>query len=120
MTQRKQIRHPYGDIELMFTAGVDDGDSGKDIYMQAYNEAAKWLKAHPDKTINDFAGAIDHHYYNEPSWFLTHTDYYDEKNYSRDTDNMTTSTYGGGMNVFLGNMRHSQIHGRRHFRRPHI
>ena len=92
----------YGDIELMFTAGVDDGDSGKDIYMQAYNEAAKWLKAHPDKTINDFAGAIDHHYYNEPSWFLTHTDYYDEKNYSRDTDNMTTSTYGGGMNVFLG------------------
>ena len=67
-----------------------------------FGEAAKWLKAHPDKTINDFAGAIDHHYYNEPSWFLTHTDYYDEKNYSRDTDNMTTSTYGGGMNVFLG------------------
>ena len=33
---------------------------------------------------------------------MTHTDYYDEKNYSRDTDNMTTSTYGGGMNVFLG------------------
>lgn len=92
----------YGDIELMFTAGVDDGDSGKDVYMEAYNEAAKWLKAHPDKTINDFAGAIDHHYYNEPSWFLTHTDYYDEKNYSRTTDNMTTSTYGGGMNVFLG------------------
>lgn len=92
----------YGDIELMFTAGLDDGDSGKDIYMEAYNEAAKWLKAHPDKTINDFAGAIDHHYYNSPSWFLTHTDYYDEKNYSRTTDKMTTSTYGGGMNVFLG------------------
>ena len=92
----------YGDIELMFTAGVDDGDSGKDVYMEAYNEAAKWLKTHPDKTINDFAGAIDHHYYNEPSWFLTHTDYYDEKNYSRTTDNMTTSTYGGGVNVFLG------------------
>ena len=27
----------------MFTAGVDDGDSGKDVYMEAYNEAAKWL-----------------------------------------------------------------------------
>lgn len=54
--QRKQILALYGDIELMFTAGVDDGDSGKDVYMEAYNEAAKWLKAHPDKTINDFAG----------------------------------------------------------------
>lgn len=91
----------YGDIELMFSAGVDDGDSGAD-YMYAYEEAAKWLKANPDKTINDYAGAIDHHYYNDPSWFLEHADYYDEKNYSRDTAAMTTTKFGGGMNVFLG------------------
>lgn len=91
----------YGDIELMFSAGVDDGDSGAD-YMYAYDEASDWLKAHPDKTINDFAGAIDHHYYNDPSWFLDHADYYDEKNYSRDTASMTTTKFGGGINVFLG------------------
>ena len=59
----------YGDIELMFTAGVDDGDSDKVNYAAAYKEADKWLKAHPGKTINDFAGAVDHHYYNSPDWF---------------------------------------------------
>ena len=91
----------YGDIELMFSAGVDDGDSG-DHYMNAYEEAAKWLKEHPDKTMNDFAGAIDHHYYNDPSWFLNHADYYDENNYSRDTASMTSTKFGGGINVFLG------------------
>ena len=91
----------YGDIELMFSAGPDDGDSGAD-YIKAYDEAAKWLKANPDKKITDFAGAIDHHYYNDPSWFIEHADYYDEKNYSRDTDSMTESTFGGGINVFLG------------------
>lgn len=91
----------YGDVELMFSAGADDGDSGAD-YMSAYREAADWLIKHPEKTISDFAGAIDHHYYNEPAWFLNHTDYYDEKNYSRDTALMTDTKFGGGINVFLG------------------
>lgn len=91
----------YGDIELMFSAGPDDGDSGAD-YMYAYEDAAEWLENNPGKTINDFAGAIDHHYYNDPSWFLEHADYYDEKNYSRDTDSMTDTKYGGGIQVFLG------------------
>lgn len=92
----------YGDIELMFSAGVDDGDSGARLYMPAYQEAAKWLKEHPGKTIQDFAGAIDHHYYNAPSWFLNNADYYDEENYSRDTASMTDTRFGGGMQVFLG------------------
>lgn len=91
----------YGDVELMFSAGVDDGDSGAD-YMYAYEEAARWLAENPGKTINDYAGAIDHHYYNDPNWFLQHADYYDEKNYSRDTDSMTDTKFGGGINVFLG------------------
>lgn len=91
----------YGGVELMFSAGVDDGDSGVD-YMPAYKEAADWLTKHPGKTILDFAGAIDHHYYNDPEWFLNHADYYDEKNYSRDTASMTNSQFGGGINVFLG------------------
>lgn len=91
----------FDGIELMFSAGVDDGDSGVD-YMASYEEAARWLAAHPDKTISDFAGATDHHYYNSPSWFYNHVDYYDEKNYSRSTEHMTETKFGGGINVFLG------------------
>lgn len=91
----------YDGIELMFSAGVDDGDSGAD-YMYAYEEAAEWVEENPDKSINDYAGAIDHHYYNDPNWFFEHADYYDEDNYSRDTASMTTTKFGGGINVFLG------------------
>lgn len=92
----------YGEIELMFSAGIDDGDSGRANYIPAYERAAKWLLEHPGKTINDFAGVVDHHYYNEPSWFLKNADYYDEKNYSRDTSSMTETKFGGGIQVFLG------------------
>lgn len=99
---REENPDMYGDIELSFTSGVDDGDSGHDMYIAAYNEAARWLKANPDSDITDYAGVIDHHYYNSPSWFFSHTDYYDEENYSRDLENMSTSLYGGGINVFLG------------------
>ena len=70
--------------------------------MASYEEAARWLAEHPDRTIEDFAGATDHHYYNSPSWFYNHVDYYDEKNYSRDTEHMTETKFGGGINVFLG------------------
>jgi alpha-L-arabinofuranosidase len=98
---REENPELYGDIELMFTAGVDDGDSGSD-YSTAYEVAAEWLAENPDKDISDFAGAIDHHYYNSPEWFLKHADYYDEENYSRDTDGMLDSTYNGGISVFLG------------------
>lgn len=99
---KKKNPELYGDIELMFSAGIDDGDSGAANYMPAYKEAADWLKKHPEKTIKDFAGAIDHHYYNDPSWFLNNADYYDEKNYSRDTDSMANTKFGGGIQVFLG------------------
>lgn len=63
---------------------------------------ANWLKEHPGKTIKDFAGATDHHYYNDPGWFLEHADYYDEKNYSRDVQSITDTKFGGGIDVFLG------------------
>ena len=91
----------YGDIELMFTAGVDDGDSGAD-YMAAYEEARSWLEEHPGAALGEFAGAIDHHYYNTPNWVLEHTDYYDPANYSRDSKTMTAARFGGGIPVFLG------------------
>ena len=92
----------YGDIELIFTAGPDDGDSGHGMYMSAYKYAKEELDNGDFDNITDFAGLIDHHYYNAPEWFLEHSDYYDEANYSRDTDSMKTSQYGGGIPVFLG------------------
>lgn len=98
---RQEDPEMYGDIELMFTAGVDDGDSGAD-YMAAYHEASRYLAEHPGMAAEEFAGAIDHHYYNTPNWFLEHTDYYDEANYSRDTASMTDARFGGGIRVFLG------------------
>lgn len=98
---RQENPEMYGDIELMFTAGVDDGDSGMD-YMPAYQEAARYLAEHPGMGVEEFAGAIDHHYYNAPNWFLEHTDYYDEANYSRDVNTMTDTRFGGEMKVFLG------------------
>ncbi len=91
----------FDGVELIFSAGVDDGDSGID-YIKAYAEADRWLAANPDKNISDFAGAIDHHYYNDPAWFFNHTDYYDEKNYSRSSENMAGTKFGGGIQVFLG------------------
>ncbi|MCR4938740.1 MAG: hypothetical protein K5930_01365 [Treponemataceae bacterium] len=89
-------------VELMFSAGPDDGDSGSGTYKAAYAEAARWLSENEGQDISLYAGAIDHHYYNAPSWFLAHNDYYDEENYSRSTENMTDTLYGGGMQVFLG------------------
>ncbi len=100
---REENPEMYGDIELMFTAGTDDGDSGYSMYIYAYTQAYNWLQDNPDYDVTDFAGAIDHHYYNTPEWFLSHTDYYDAENYSREADtSMLTSTYGGGISVFLG------------------
>ncbi len=92
----------YGDIELIFTAGPDDGDSGHGMYMGAYDYASGVLSGDDFKTVTEFAGLIDHHYYNTPEWFLGHTDYYDESNYGRSADDMTEYPYGGGIPVFLG------------------
>lgn len=97
----KENPEMYGDIELCFTAGVDDGDSGRD-YINAYNRAAAWLEANPDKDVTDYAGIIDHHYYNTPDWFFANNDYYDEENYSRTKEEMTSKRFGGAIPVFVG------------------
>ncbi len=96
---REENPEMYGDIGLMFTAGVDDGDSGAD-YAKAYEFAQGWLAENPDYTLAEFAGAVDHHYYNSPDWFLEHADYYDETNYSRDA--LTGTRFCGAIPVFLG------------------
>ncbi len=86
----------YKDIELIYSAGADDV-MGSEDYLKAYEYASDKLSDNE----NNFAGAIDQHYYNGVDWFLKNTDYYDEENYSRTVDGMTQN-YGGKINVFLG------------------
>ncbi|MBO5354103.1 MAG: hypothetical protein J6A77_12480 [Lachnospiraceae bacterium] len=89
----------FAGIELMYSAGPDDATSGADNY-KSYQNAQKWMDANPDKTVLDYTGATDHHYYNTPEWFLQNTDYYDEENYSRES--LTDTIHGGAMQVFIG------------------
>lgn len=91
----------YEGLELIYSSGAFDATSGAN-YLPSYEYAKEWLRQNPEKTINDFAGATDQHYYKEPEWFLKNTDYYDEDNYKRSSDEMTDTIYGGGIQVFLG------------------
>lgn len=99
---REERPELYEGVELMFSAGTDDGDSGYGMYIDSYRHVEDWLADNPGKTIADYTGAIDHHYYNTPDWFLSHANYYDEANYTRATEDFAAAPYGGGMPVFLG------------------
>lgn len=89
----------YEGLELIYSSGMDDGTSGAN-YLSSYEYAKEQLK---DSTAaSDFAGATDHHYYNDPEWFFENADYYDEANYKRDVASMTDTPYGGALSVFLG------------------
>lgn len=90
----------YDGLELIYSSGADDATSGANYYA-SYENAKDYI----DKngiTADEFAGATDHHYYNEPDWFFKNVDHYDEDNYSREVESMTDSYYGGGLKVFLG------------------
>ncbi len=91
----------YKDIELIYSSGIDDGVSGAD-YLASYEYAKAELDKMGSTDASDFAAATDHHYYNDPSWFLQNADYYDEDNYKRDVANMTDTIYGGAIKVFVG------------------
>ncbi len=91
----------YDGIELIYSSGIDDGISGAD-YLSSYEYAKSELDKIGSINASDFAAATDHHYYNDPSWFLQNADYYDEANYKRDVANMTDTIYGGGLKVFVG------------------
>lgn len=91
----------YDGIELIYSSGAFDATHSEN-YIKSYDFAKCWLNNNPDKSITDFAGATDQHYYNQPEWFLRNTDYYDEQNYLRNPIGMTDTIYGGGINVFLG------------------
>ena len=90
----------YKDLELIYSSGVDDATSGAN-YFASYEYAKDYIKEN-GMTVDEFAGATDHHYYNEPDWFFKNTDHYDEENYSRDVETMTDSHYGGAIKVFVG------------------
>ncbi len=90
----------YEGLELIYSSGPHDA-TGSENYILSYENAAEYIKNH-NISIDEYAGATDHHYYKDPSWFFENTDYYDEDNYSRDAEGMLDTIYGGGLKVFLG------------------
>ncbi len=90
----------YEGLELIYSSGASDGTHGEN-YIKSYEYAKEEIENNGGNVLA-FAGATDHHYYNEPEWFLKNTDYYDENNYKRNASEMTDTIYGGGINVFLG------------------
>ncbi len=90
----------YDGLELIYSSGANEGTTSMN-YVASYENAYDYIKEN-NMTIDEFAGATDHHYYRDPSWFLAHADYYDEDNYSRDAEGMLDTYYGGGIKVFLG------------------
>ncbi len=88
----------YEGLELIYSSGASA--AGGENYLSSYEYAKEQLAG--SENASDFAGATDHHYYNNPEWFLKNTDYYDENNYRRAVSEMTDTQYGGAINVFLG------------------
>ncbi len=90
----------YQGLELIYSSGADDATSGINYY-PSYVNAKEYVEKN-GITIDQYAGATDHHYYNDPSWFFENVDHYDEDNYIRGFEGMTDTRYGGGIKVFLG------------------
>lgn len=90
----------YEGLELIYSSGADDATSGVN-HLPSYEYAKDYIEEN-NISIDDFAGATDHHYYNSPEWFLENADYYDEDNYKRSSAEMTDTLYGGAIKVFLG------------------
>ena len=90
----------YKNLELIYSSGVDDATSGQQ-YFPSYKYAKDYITSN-NITADEFAGATDHHYYNDPDWFFKNADHYNEENYSRDVETMTDTHYGGAIKVFVG------------------
>lgn len=91
----------YEGLELIYSSGAADAINGWN-HIPSYKYAKEQLDKMGSTDAKDFAGAVDQHYYNEPEWFLNHTDYYDESNYKRNVSEMTDTIYGGAIKIFLG------------------
>lgn len=90
----------YEGIELIYSSGAFDATHSSN-YIKSYQNAYDYVKEN-GITIDEYAGATDQHYYNDPVWFLENVDYYDEENYPREYENMVDTPYGGAIQVFLG------------------
>ena len=90
----------YEGLELIYSSGASEATHSEN-YIKSYENAYEYVNEN-GITIDEYAGVTDHHYYNDPEWFLSNTDYYDEKNYKRATSEMLDTGYGGAINVFLG------------------
>lgn len=64
----QEIHKVYPDIRLIGTAGPE-------LDSERFGAAWDFYHAHEDQ--EDFAYAVDEHYYARPEWFLAHTDYFD-------------------------------------------
>ncbi len=69
------IHEKYPEIKLIATSGPDASGS-------KFDAAWNFLKTHSDNDEDNFAYAVDEHYYRTPDWFYTNLDRYD--GYSRD------------------------------------
>lgn len=90
----------YDGLELIYSSGASEATSGWNYY-NAYVNAYDYV-AENGINIDEYAGAIDQHYYMMPDWFRKNTDYYDEHNYIRNYEGMTDTIYGGAIKVFVG------------------
>ncbi len=90
----------YEGLELVYSSGAADATHSAN-YIKSYKNAYNYVE-NSDITIDEYAGATDQHYYNDPWWFRENVDYYDEKNYPREYENMTKTPYGGAIQIFLG------------------
>ena len=64
------IHAVYPDIKLIATSGPDASGS-------KFDAAWDFLKSHSDNGEENFAYAVDEHYYRTPDWFYTNLDRYD-------------------------------------------
>ncbi len=66
----EEIHKVYPDIKLIATSGPDASGA-------RYDDAWSFLKAHAINGEDNFAFAVDEHYYRTPEWFYTNLDRYD-------------------------------------------
>ncbi len=66
----KEIHAIYPSIKLIATSGPDASGA-------RFDDAWSFLKSHSDNDENNFAYAVDEHYYRTPDWFYTNLDRYD-------------------------------------------
>lgn len=66
----KAIHEKYPEMKLIATSGPDASD-------EVFDAAWTWLNSHAANGEENFAEAVDEHYYRSPDWFYNNLDRYD-------------------------------------------